>query len=116
VPTGDPAPSTTTPPPDLATVDVVVTFSGWNATTAAVEVGGYAATVESGGTCELTLRGPGGATASVQVATNADASTTSCELAAVPAASLRSGTWSGTLSYRSDRSAGTTTVSPIEVP
>jgi len=116
-PTSDPAPpATEAPVPGVATVDVVVTFSGWNATTAAIEVGGYATTVESGGTCELTLRGPAGATASVQVAANPDASTTSCELASVPAGSLGSGTWSGTLTYRSDRSAGTTAVSPIEVP
>ncbi|GCE77704.1 hypothetical protein CBZ_27600 [Cellulomonas biazotea] len=93
-----------------------MTFAGWSTLTSAIEVGGYAATVETGGTCELALTGPSGATATATAATNADATTTACELLSVPASSLRGGTWTGTLTYRSARSIGTATVSPIEVP
>ena len=48
-----PAPSgpSKVPAPGPARVTVVTTFAGWNATSGAVEVGGYAAVVEPVGTC-----------------------------------------------------------------
>ncbi|UZN01935.1 hypothetical protein [Cellulomonas sp. S1-8] len=111
----DPAPTPDEPAPPAATVDVVVTFSGWNALTSAAEVGAYAATL-SPGTCTLRLTGPGGATAEVTAATFADATTVSCSGLAVPREQLSSGTWTGVVEYVGPNASGRTDVPPMDIP
>jgi|GEM_PF-2276635 len=102
--------------PEPAAVAVVVTFSGWNTLTSALEVGGYADTVEQGGTCTLRLAGPGGATAEVSGSALPDAASTTCGLLAVPRDRLAAGSWTGTLSYASATSAGEVAVPAVAVP
>ncbi|WP_203749138.1 hypothetical protein [Cellulomonas chitinilytica] len=115
----EPTPTAPVPAGDggsTRTVDIVVTTSGWQPATGAVEVSAYATGVESGGTCTLDLVGPAGATAQASQAAEPDASSTSCGLLAVPGSRLSSGTWQGTVSYVSPSSSGTVALSPIEVP
>jgi hypothetical protein len=98
-----------------ARVNVVTTFAGWNATSRAVEVGGYAAVVEPVGTCTLQLiRGD-------QVVTRkhtaiADASTIACGGFSVPGSALTSGRWQAVLAYSSSKSAGKATAMTVQVP
>jgi hypothetical protein len=117
-----PAEPTPTPAPSggdsgaTRTVDVVVTTSGWQPTTGAVEVSAYVTAVEAGGTCTLDLVGPAGATAQASQSAEPDASSTSCGLLTVPGSRLARGTWQGTVTYVSPSSSGTAALSPIEVP
>ncbi|MFB9956392.1 hypothetical protein [Cellulomonas denverensis] len=112
----DPEPSTPAAPGGgTATVDVVTTYYGWNTTSAAVEVGAYAATVESDGVCTLTLTGPGG-TVTAQGSALADASSTSCGELSVPGTQLSSGSWQAVVGYSSPRSRGTSAAVTVEVP
>ncbi|GIG39608.1 hypothetical protein [Cellulomonas phragmiteti] len=110
-----PAPADGAPGQPATTVDVVVTFSGWNTTTSAAEVGAYAATLTPG-TCTLRLTGPRGASAEVSVPTVADASTVSCDGLSVPRARLSSGTWSGTVEYVGSNASGRGDVPPMDIP
>lgn len=110
-----------TPPPappggPASAVDVVATYGGWNAATDAVEVGGYAVIVETGGTCTLRLTGPGGAVVSASSAAEPDASTTSCGLLSLDHAQLVPGAWQGSLQYSSPNASGQVEIDPIEVP
>jgi hypothetical protein len=97
-------------------VDVVVTFAGWEESTDAVEVSGFVpGVVEAGGTCRLTLtRGQQAAVA--ETPAEPDASTTVCGTVSVPAAELSEGTWKGVLSYESVTSTGASVPADVEVP
>lgn len=121
-PAPDPAdPGTTAPPaappaqPGPAAVEVVTTYAGWNALSGAVEVGAYAATLESPGTCTLVLTGPTGTVERPQQGV-ADASTVSCGGFAVPRAELAAGTWQAHVEYASARSAGSSEIVEVQVP
>jgi hypothetical protein len=96
-----------------SSVDVVVTYSGWDDTLAGVEVGAYAAGIaESGGTCTLTLTsGADSATASAQA--EPDAASTSCPGLVVPGSELSSGSWTAVVSYESRGTHGQS--DPVEV-
>ena len=121
-PAPDPAePPATAPPaappaePGLAAVQVVTTYAGWNALSGSVEVGAYAATVESPGTCTLVLTGPTGTVERPQPGV-ADASTVSCGGFAVPRAELAAGTWQAHVEYASAKSAGSSEIVEVQVP
>lgn len=103
------------PAPGLAMVDVVTTYAGWNATSGAVEVGAYAAAVEAGATCTLTLT-QGGATVSAEGAATPDVSTTACGDLAVTRDRLAAGTWQAVVRYESATSSGVSAPVTVEVP
>lgn len=108
----EPAEPQEPPAAQPAAVDVIASYAFWNADTSAVEVGAYAATVESGGRCTLTLTGPGG-TATITADAEQDATTTACPGLVLSGAPLSSGTWQAVVSYASAAHAGTS--DPIEV-
>lgn len=94
---------------------MVTTFAGWNATSRAVEVGGYAAVVEPVGTCTLRL------TNGAQVITRksgaiADATTVACGGFSVPGSELGPGEWQVRLGYASSRSTGEAAAVAVKVP
>ena len=96
-------------------VPVAVTYSGFNPTAGAVQVGGYVSgVVEDGGTCTLTLT-QGGATVAVTARASADATTTTCGALSVPRAKLAPGTWQALLSYASATHTGRAAPVPVEV-
>jgi hypothetical protein len=96
-------------------VPVVVTYSGYNATAGAVQMGGYVSgVVEDGGTCTLTLT-QGGARVAATSRASADATTTTCAELRVPGAKLAPGTWQAVLSYASATHVGTAAAVPVEV-
>jgi hypothetical protein len=94
----------------------MVTYSGWVDASSSVEVGAYVAgVVESGGTCTLTLTGPG-ATRTATVTGEADAGSTSCTTMAVPGAQLSTGSWTAVVDYRSADAGGTSSSVTVDVP
>ena len=117
----DPTDVATDPPAEASSagsdVPVVVTYSGWQDTSAAVEVGAYVGgLVEDGGTCTLTLT-KGGEEVATSTAGMADASSTSCGSGlTVPGVELASGTWSAVVSYESATSSGSSDDVAVEVP
>ncbi|WP_407341745.1 hypothetical protein [Pengzhenrongella phosphoraccumulans] len=97
-------------------MNVRVPNSGWNASSAAVEVGAFVeGVVEEGGSCTLKLT-KGSKIVTAQANASADAAITGCGDLSVSGASLSSGTWSATVSYASVTSAGTSAALDIEVP
>ncbi|ADG75271.1 hypothetical protein Cfla_2381 [Cellulomonas flavigena DSM 20109] len=113
-PTPEPAPAPGAEPPDgRGAVPVVVTYSGWDVAASRVAVGAYVeGLVESGGTCTLTLTGPGTTRTASQPATP-DAGSTSCgELAA----GASSGTWSARVTYESPTASGASATVEVVVP
>jgi hypothetical protein len=116
------APSATSPDsagpsqvPEPRRVNVTTTFAAWNATSGAVEVGGYVAVVEPVGTCTLRL------TQGTQVVTRAhtataDATTVACGGFSVPHKELTAGQWQVVLGYTSSRSAGKAAAETVKVP
>jgi hypothetical protein len=97
-------------------VDVSQTYSGWEADSSTLTVGGYVSgVVESGGTCTLTVT-KGKSVARATSSASPDASTTDCAQLAVPGAKLSSGTWSGVLSYESSTSTGQSQPFAMVVP
>jgi len=111
-----PRQSVATDPPAPRATDVVLSFLGWNPTTAAVEAGGYLSpVVESGGTCTLALT-QGSRTVTAVTPALADATTTSCGDLAVPRAKLTPGEWSAVLRYASKTTAGTSDPMSVTVP
>lgn len=106
------------------TVQVVVTYAGWESppgVTAedgqlgSVVVNGYVAgTVESGGTCHVELTG-GGVTLTAESDATPDAHTTVCPPITIQDPQLVPGTWQATLGYSSDSSSGTAKPVTIEV-
>lgn len=117
VPTRTPAPGGhgTVPPPVLARVEVVTTFAGWNATSRAVQVGGYAAVVEPVGTCTLRLL-QGDKVITHRHPATADATTVACGGFSVPGSELKAGKWQAVLTYASSRSAGEAPAVTVRVP
>jgi hypothetical protein len=120
-PSAAPAPlptlgSVATDRPAPRTTDVVLSFVGWNTTTAAVEAGGYLSpVVESGGTCTLALT-KGSRTVTAVAPALADATTTSCGDLAVPRAQLTPGGWTAVLRYASKTTTGTSDAMRVAVP
>ncbi len=114
-PTQQPAGPATTTSPERKRVHVVTTFAGWNATSGAVEVGGYAAIVEPVGVCALRL------TLGTKVVTQnhpatADATTVACGGFAVRRSELAAGEWQAVLAYSSSTSAGESAAVMVRVP
>jgi hypothetical protein len=127
-PSTAPTPSTLTPTPTVQStaarttaapqtrqVRVATTFAGWNATTRAVEVGGYAIVVEPVGTCTLRLV-HGDQVVTRQQTASADATTTACGGFSVPGSVLTAGAWQAELSYSSSKSMGKATTVIVKVP
>ena len=96
-------------------VDVVTTFAGWNATSRAVEVGGYATVVERAGTCTLRLSHADQVVTRKQTA-SADATTVACGAFSVPGTALTAGEWQAVLTYTSSTSTGNATAVTVKVP
>lgn len=116
------APSATSPAsaspsqvPKPRRVDVVTTFAGWNATSGAVEVGGYVALVEPVGTCTLRLTQGTQVVVRKHTAT-ADATTVACGGFSVPRKELAAGQWQAVLGYTSSRSTGEAPAVAVKVP
>jgi hypothetical protein len=106
--------ATDTPGPQPT--DVVLSFVGWDRTTAAVQAGGYLSPiVESGGTCTLELT-KGDRTVSARSSAEPDATTTACGNLSVPRAQLTAGSWSAVLRYSSPRTRGSSAPTTVEVP
>jgi len=97
-------------------VDVMVVFIGWEPATNAVEATGYAAAIDAGGDCVLTLTRGSEIVKSEPVAAAIDAAAMSCGTVAIPRANLQPGTWQATLSYSSPAYSGTSVESAVEVP
>jgi hypothetical protein len=106
---------TQVPAPEPRTVAVVTSFAGWNATSSAVEVGGYAAVVERAGTCTLRLIHGNQVVIRTQTA-NGDATTVACGSFHVSRAALTVGAWRVVLAYTSSTSTGEAAAVTIEVP
>src|SRR5665811_1961959 len=109
-PAGTPKPS-----PARVVTAVTVTFSGWQSSTASVVVGGYAAVVESGGSCTLVLT-RNNVVVTAKSDASPDPSTTSCGALEVAGTALTAGQWTGTLRYESPITTGESTPITIEVP
>jgi hypothetical protein len=105
----------TTAAPNTKQVRVVTTFAGWNATTRAVEVGGYAIVVEPVGTCTLRLV-HGDQVVTRQQTAIANATTIACGGFSVPGSALTAGQWQAELAYTSSKSMGKATTVIVKVP
>jgi hypothetical protein len=103
------------PASEPARVDVVTTFAGWNTTSRAVEVGGYAAVVEPVGTCTLRLIQADKVVTRKNIA-SADATTVACGGFSVPGSELNAGQWQAVLAYTSSTSAGQAAAVTVKVP
>ena len=103
------------PVPKPRRVNVTTTFAGWNATSGAVEVGGYATVVEPAGTCTLRLT-HGNQVVTLKHTATADATTVACGGFSVPRKELAAGPWQALLAYASSRSAGAATAVTVQVP
>jgi len=99
----------------LTPVEVVRTFAGWNATSRAVEVGGYATVVEPAGTCTLRLI-RGNQVVIRKRTASPDATTVACGGLSVAKSELTPGAWKAVLSYTSSRSTGEAPAVTVEVP
>lgn len=103
-------------PATSSSADVVVTYSGWIDQSTSVEVGAYVAgVVESGGTCTLTLTGPG-SPRTASVTGEADAGSTSCPAMVVPGSKLSRGSWTAVVGYTSAAVSGTSSAVTVDVP
>lgn len=112
VPEPTPDPTATAAPGGEVTV--LITYA--DATGAGdVEVGAYAATVEEGGSCALTLT-KGAVERSVSSAAMMDVGTTGCGQLLIPAADLSSGTWTAVVDYQSAASHGQSSPREVVVP
>ena len=101
---------------ELTAVAVSLTYTGYDATAAAVVAGGYAAgVVEEDATCTLVLRREGVVLRGESLGT-ANVTTTDCGEVRVGGAALTSGTWEAVLSYTSDTSVGESAAGEVVVP
>ncbi|PFG32528.1 hypothetical protein [Sanguibacter antarcticus] len=98
--------------PPGGTVNVVTTYASWAPETNGVEVGAYAATIESAGTCTLTLTS-GSTVRTATLDALVDVSTMSCGGFLIPGAELSTGTWTAVVTYSSAASSGKS--DPVEV-
>jgi hypothetical protein len=120
-PPSRPTATTSAPEPEeddgeLTAVAVSLTYTGYDATAAAVVAGGYAAgVVEEDATCTLVLRREGVELRGESLGT-ANATTTDCGEVRVGGAALTSGTWEAVLSYTSDTSVGESAAGEVVVP
>lgn len=119
-PTEPPATTSTKPAPKattrtLAPVQVQTTFAGWNTTSGAVEVGGYATVVEPAGTCTLRLTRGDRVVIRQRIASQ-DATTVACGGFSVPRSDLTPGEWKAVLSYTSSKSTGEAAALTVKVP
>jgi hypothetical protein len=100
----------------LTAVAVSLSYTGYDATAAAVVAGGYAAgVVEEDATCTLVLRREGVELRGESLGT-ANATTTDCGEVRVGGAALTSGTWEAVLGYTSDTSVGESAAGEVVVP
>lgn len=101
---------------ELTAVAVSLTYTGYDATAAAVVAGGYAAgVVEEDATCTLVLRREGVELRGESLGT-ANVTTTDCGEVRVGGAALTSGTWEAVLGYTSDTSVGESAAGEVVVP
>ena len=97
-------------------VAVSLTYTGYDASAAAVVAGGYAdGVVEEDATCTLVLRRDGVELRGESLGP-ANATTTDCGEVRVGGVALTSGTWEAVLSYTSATSVGTSAASEVVVP
>jgi len=109
------APVTAIPDAD-GDMPIVLSFSGWNVNTTAIEVDGYlTGLVESDGLCTLTLTN-GDTSVTTTTPGTPDAKTTSCGGAAVPGDQLSPGAWTAVLTYESSTSHGSSGQVEVQVP
>jgi hypothetical protein len=95
---------------------ISLVYSGWNASTGAVEVDAFLGdVVESGGTCTLTLT-QGSATATASLPAEPDATSTSCAGLGVAGPELATGTWTAVVTYESATSRGESPTVEVQVP
>jgi len=107
-----PMPTPTAEDPVPPAASVTVTRAGQNGAT--ISVSAFVAGVtEDGGTCTLEL--VGASTAGATSTAFADATTTICGPLSVSARTLAAGTYTATVSYRSDTSSGTSQPVDVEV-
>jgi hypothetical protein len=100
----------------LAPVAVSLTYAAYDASTAAVVVGGYAAdVVEVDATCTLVLRRNGVELRGESLGTPS-VTTTDCGEVRVGGEALTSGTWQAVLGYTSGTSVGESGAVEVEVP
>ena len=121
-PTSRPTATTSAPEPEeedggeLTAVAVSLSYTGYDATAAAVVAGGYAAgVVEEDATCTLVLRREGVELRGESLGT-ANVTTTDCGEVRVGGAALTSGTWEAVLSYTSDTAVGESATGEVMVP
>lgn len=110
-----PAGPSQVPAPKPRQVNVMTTFAGWNATSGAVEVGGYANVVEPVGTCTLRLTHGDQVVTRKHIA-SADATTVACGGFSVPGSALTAGAWQAVLAYSSSTSTGEAAAVTVKVP
>lgn len=109
-----PAPSPTqTEAPNAA--DVFLSYATWNATSGAVEAGGYASGIDPTGSCTLVLS-QGGQSVEVTIDAAVDASSMSCGGLSVSGGQLSAGTWDATLHYVSANKSGGSESLQVVVP
>ena len=107
------APVTLTPGADLV---VFVVDARWDPESQSVLEDSFVqSTIDSDGTCTLTLT-KDGVRASASVTSEADATTTSCSGASVPGSELSPGTWSAVVTYESGDTRGTSEAREVVVP
>ena len=96
--------------------EVAVSYAGWDAPSSSVQVNAYVGSrTEDGGTCTLTLS-LGGQTRTATAPASADATTTICELLAVPGSDLPAGDWQAVVRYASDGADGSSEPVVVAVP
>jgi hypothetical protein len=120
-------PVATDPPTSVATdtsvrapegvAQVALTYAGWDAPSASVEVDAFVGDlIEDGGTCTLTLSRAGTGSRVVSGAASADATTTICAPLHVAGDQLASGTWTATVTYSSASGSGSSDPAEVTVP
>lgn len=105
-------PTDAAPPAGTDTATVVITYAGWEDSTSSVEVGAYAALLDSAGQCTLTLTQTG-TTRTQTIDALVDVSTMSCGGFQIGRGDLAPGTWTAVVTYESAASSGTS--EPVEV-
>jgi hypothetical protein len=95
---------------------ISIVYSEWNATSRAVEIGGFlGGVVESDGTCTVTLT-QGSTSVDASLPGTPDATSTSCAGLAVPGTELAPGPWTAVLTYESSTSRGESRTVEVQVP
>jgi len=105
-------PTDAAPPAGTDRATVVITYAGWEDSTSSVEVGAYAALLDSAGQCTLTLTQTG-TTRTQTIDALVDVSTMSCGGFQIGRGDLAPGTWTAVVAYESAASSGTS--EPVEV-